>query len=74
MHIYIIHIHIYIIYYTRTGMHIYIIYICNHEDNVLSRLSPQRLCGNSCTWEHDIRLHIAGTNEPKNAQQAKQGA
>ena len=22
------------------------------------------LCGNSCTWAHDVRLHIAGTNEP----------
>ena len=39
-----------------------------------SRLSPQWLCGNSCTWAHDVRLHIAGTNEPKSAQQAKQGA
>ena len=25
-------------------------------------------------WAHDVRLHITGTNEPKNAQQAKQGA
>ena len=25
------------------------------------------------TWAHDVRLHIAGTNEPKSAQQAKQG-
>ena len=48
--------------------------ICNHENNVPSRLSPQWLCGNSCTWAHDVRLHIAGTNEPKSAQQAKQGA
>ena len=30
--------------------------------------------GNSCTWAHDVRLHIAGTSEPKSAQQAKQGA
>ena len=29
--------------------HIYI-YICNHENNVPPRLSPQWLCGNSCTW------------------------
>ena len=29
------------------------IYICNHENNVPSRLSPQWLCGNSCTWAHD---------------------
>ena len=48
--------------------------ICNHENNVPSRLSPQWLCGNSCTWAHDVRFHIAGTNEPKSAQQAKQGA
>ena len=34
-------------------------------------VSPQWLCGNSCTWAHDVRLHIAGTNEPKSAQQAK---
>ena len=34
----------------------------------------QWLCGNSCTWAHDARLHIAGTNEPKSVQQAKQGA
>ena len=50
------------------------IYICNHENNVPSRLSPQWLCGNSCTWAHDVRFHIAGTNEPKSPQQAKQGA
>ena len=37
-----------------------------------SQLSPQWLCGNSCTWAHDVRLHIAGTNEPKSAQQAKE--
>ena len=39
-----------------------------------SRLSPQWLCGNSCTWEHDERLHIVGINVPKSAQQTKQGA
>ena len=38
------------------------------------RLSPQWLCSNSFTWAHDVRLHITGTNEPKSAQQAKQGA
>ena len=32
-------------------MYIYV-YICNHENNVPSRLSPQWLCGNSCTWAH----------------------
>ena len=49
-------------------------HICNHENNVPSRLSPRWLYGNSWTWAHDVRLHIAGTNEPKSAQQAKQGA
>ena len=33
-------------------------YICNHENNVPSRLSPQWLCGNSCTWGHDIYIYI----------------
>ena len=27
--------------------------------NVVSRLSPKWLCGNSCTWTRDVRLHIA---------------
>ena len=48
--------------------------VWNHENNVLSRLLPQWYCGNSCTWAHDARFHIAGTNEPKSAQQAKQEA
>ena len=40
-------------------MYIYIlhnIYIY-HENNVSSRLSPQWLCGNSCTWVH-IYIYI----------------
>ena len=49
-----------------------VIYICNHENNVPSRLSRQWLYGNSCIWAHDVWLHIAGTNEPKSAEQAKQ--
>ena len=28
-------------------------------------LSPQWLCGNSCTWAHDVRLHIAGTHKQR---------
>ena len=36
-----------------------------------SQLSPQWLCSYSCTWTHDMRLHIDGTNELKSAQQAK---
>ena len=46
---------------------------CNHESNVPSQLLPQWLCGNSCIWAHDVRLHIAGTNEPKSAQQSHCG-
>ena len=45
-------------------------------DHVLSRLLPIRQWshGNSCTWAYDVRLDIAGTNEPKSVQQVKQGA
>ena len=39
-----------------------------------TRLSAQWLCGNSCTWAHNVRLHIADANELKSAQQVKQGA
>ena len=47
----------YTLLYTYTYIYIYIyIYIyrhtCNHENNVPSRLSPQWLCGNLCTWAH----------------------
>ena len=61
--------------YIYICIYIYIyIYICHHENNVPSRFTPQWLYGNPCTWAHDLRLHIAGTSEPKSAQQAKQGA
>ena len=40
----------------KTYIYIYI-YICNHENNVPSLLSPQWLCGNSCTWALDVRFH-----------------
>ena len=43
------------------------------KKNLPSWLSPKWLCGNPCTWAHDVQPHIAGTNEPKSAQQAKQG-
>ena len=33
--------------------------------NAPFRLSPQWLCGNSCTWAHDARLQIGGSNEPR---------
>ena len=49
--------------------------VVKKTDNVPSQLLPIRQWphGNSCTWAHDVRLHIAGTNEPKSAQQVKQG-
>ena len=62
--------HIYIMY---NIYHMYNIYICSHKNNVPLELSPQWLCDNSCTWAHDAWLHVTGTNEPKSAQQVKQG-
>ena len=38
-------------------------YMCNHENNASSLLSPQWLWGNSSAWAHDVRLHIVGINE-----------
>ena len=49
------------------------IYVVKKKDKVSSRLSLIRQwphC-NSCTWALDVRLQIAGTNEPKSAQQVK---
>ena len=34
-------------------IYIYICIWCNDENNELSRLSPQWLCGDSCTWAHE---------------------
>ena len=39
----------------------FMVYGIYHENN------------NSCTWARDVRLLIPGTNEPRSAQQAKQG-
>ena len=39
--------------YLCTYIYIYI-YICNHENSVPSRLSPQWHCGNSYTWVHGV--------------------
>ena len=63
MYIYIIYIYVYILY----------IYICIYIYKVPSRLLLilQWPRGNSCSWARDIRLHIAGTNEPKSTQQVK---
>ena len=49
-------------------MYIYI-YICDHE--TMCPPGYHHNGGNSCTWVHGVQLHLAGTNEPKNAQQAK---
>ena len=46
---------IYIYIYMQYICNIYI-YICNHKNNVPSRLSPQWPCGNPCSWAHDVRL------------------
>ena len=54
------YIHIlYVIHYTH---------ICNHEVRAMS-LSSYHHNGYLCTWAYDIRLHTAGTNESKRAQQ-----
>ena len=29
---------------------------------------------NSCIWAHDVRLHVAGTNEPKSTENVQQVA
>ena len=43
----------------RSKMGVICMYICNDENDVLPRLSPQWLCGRSCTWAHDVRyIHI----------------
>ena len=55
-------------------MKIYIHIYTYNDENVPFRLSPQWLCVNSCTWARDARLHIAGTNDRKSAQQAKERA
>ena len=38
--------------------------MCTHENNVSSCLLSKWLCGNSSTGADDVRLPIAGTNEP----------
>ena len=47
--------------------------IVNQESNVPSRLSPQEICGKSCTWADDVWFHSAGTNEQKSTQESKEG-
>ena len=64
MYIYIIYICVYIYIYIYIFTIIYNIYICNHGNNVNnvpSLLSPQWLCGNSCTCvvDHSWPLKIS---------------
>ena len=54
---------IYIYVYVYICIYIYIIYYIHIDTHdVPSQLSPQWLHGKSCTWAHDVWLHIAGTN------------
>ena len=61
-----------------SNMSMIYVHICvvKKPDNVpsLSLSICQWPYGNSCTWAHDVELHIAGTSEPKSAQQDRQGA
>ena len=60
-------IYIYIIY-----IYIYIyINICIYIKQCIYRIQWADSCS-PCTWANDVRLHIPGTNKPKNAQQDKQ--
>ena len=45
-----------IIYIYIYNIYIYVSVICNHENNAPSLLSPQWLCGNPCTWAHNVVL------------------
>ena len=40
-------------------------YICNHENNLPSWLSLQRVCGNLSTWAQNAQLNIGDTDEPR---------
>ena len=51
--------------YTHTHIHTHThtsryicMYVYSCENIVLSRLSPQWLCGNSCTWANDVVIAI----------------
>ena len=63
MYIYLCNVYIYISYQklstTQTVLKSHkskmsVICMCNHENNVPSRLSREWLCGNSCTWTHGV--------------------
>ena len=50
INVYTWYIYTYIYIYVCMDICIDILYICYHENNVPPRLSPQWLCGNTCTW------------------------
>ena len=75
-------------FYRKTDVDIYI-YISGHKWSKTQRVLKSHrskvsiiymqswglmICGDSCNWAHDVLLHVADTNEPKSAPQAKQGA
>ena len=73
------YIYIYIYIYLFIYIYIYIIYIiyiyaCNHKGRVSPSDQYNLFVETSCTSAHDARVRITDTNEPKIAQQAKQGA
>ena len=37
----------------------------NHDGCSMYVIVKHWLCGNSCTWAHDVPLHTVGTNEPR---------
>ena len=48
--------------------------VCGQKDRQCALLVITNLPMAPCTCAYDDRLHIAGTNEPKSAEQVKQGA
>ena len=68
-----IYLYIYILYILYIYIYIYI-YACNHKGRVSPSDQYNLFMETSCTSAHDARLHITDTNEPKIAQEAKQGA
>ena len=52
-----IYIYMYMFTYKYICIYIYI-YIYYHGNNVLSWLSSQWLCSNSCTWAHDVKQTV----------------
>ena len=67
------YIYIYIFIYIYI-LYILYIYACNHKGRVSPSEQYNLFVETSCTSAHDARLRITDTNEPKIAQQAKQGA